>query len=335
MWESGSQAGIFDDSEKDYAVWVSRSKALSLSLRKALERLTSASGYLSWQSPAAGGGGSYSRGGDRGEEMLLGGEVQNWPTATANPSTKSNGLMGPNLIEAGQNWPSARAEDAERAGNHPGATDSLTGATQLWPTAQSGDAKMHQANTGGNPTLYSSSQNWPSPCSRDPKGVDLPNREGGEGLPTAVANWATPNTGGDKRGMKMPAASAARKEGPPRELNYDVANFSNLWATPNTARRGTARPEKQAARKGKAGGCKELAVESIGFPSSHPTEATSQLGHLLSVWRPPLHPRLNPVFQWWLMGLPWPMLICSESEAIHAWWALQRRHFMSLLPALI
>ena len=45
------------------------------------------------------------------------------------------------------------------------------------------------------------------------------------------------------------------------------------------------------------------------FPSSLPTDPTTRLGLLLSVWTPPVPPRLNPAFQWFLMGWPSPTLI--------------------------
>lgn len=53
--------------------------------------------------------------------------------------------MGMPLSIAAQMWPTPRAEDAESAGNHPGAQDSLTVPVRLWPTATAMDA-----NSAGN-----------------------------------------------------------------------------------------------------------------------------------------------------------------------------------------
>lgn len=44
------------------------------------------------------------------------------------------------------NWATCRAEDAESAGNHPGAQDSLTGMATLWATPASRDWKYGEAS---------------------------------------------------------------------------------------------------------------------------------------------------------------------------------------------
>jgi hypothetical protein len=41
-----------------------------------------------------------------------------------------------NLVVEALRWPTARQEDGESCGNHPGVVDSLTGATKLWGTPQ-------------------------------------------------------------------------------------------------------------------------------------------------------------------------------------------------------
>lgn len=41
------------------------------------------------------------------------------------------------LVRETAQWPTPRSEDSESAGNHPGATDSLTGASSLWQTPAS------------------------------------------------------------------------------------------------------------------------------------------------------------------------------------------------------
>ena len=67
-------------------------------------------------------------------------KVQTWPTAQAHDATgprgKNNYLADHHykphdLAMAGQNWPTAGREDGESAGNHPGASDSLTGVTGI------------------------------------------------------------------------------------------------------------------------------------------------------------------------------------------------------------
>lgn len=66
-------------------------------------------------------------------------------------------------------WPTARAEDGESCGNHPGKTDSLTGAVKNWPTP---NAAIHgpdlaRANgeraCGGNDLETTASRLWNTP----------------------------------------------------------------------------------------------------------------------------------------------------------------------------
>lgn len=108
----GFAADGFDLSERNYADWVTRSKARSLSLRNRLARAIGGSGCLSWptpygvsgnhgpdgnefstavrtwQTPRSAAGGSTSRGGDRIDEPLLGGQVKLWTTPQAHDVTK-------------------------------------------------------------------------------------------------------------------------------------------------------------------------------------------------------------------------------------------------------
>lgn len=76
---------------------------------------------------------------------------------------------------ATKNWPTARREDGESAGNHPGAVDSLTGATRNWPTprtlsggGESAERKQELGRTlSGGGDLQSASENWQTPNARD------------------------------------------------------------------------------------------------------------------------------------------------------------------------
>jgi len=67
---------------------------------------------------------------------------QRWPTHRAtsgggNRSAYPDAPYRPGLSELANNWPTARQEDGESCGNHPGAVDSLTGAAKLWGTPDS------------------------------------------------------------------------------------------------------------------------------------------------------------------------------------------------------
>lgn len=146
--------------------------------------------------------------------MTLNDAIRLWPTPSAtNPNEaealdrwearrdrlKAMGIngngMGPPLGVAVGLWPTARAEDAESAGNHPGQQDSLTGATRLWPTPVRSDgdrASKTYANRQGNPTLPGLARLWPTPTARDDKGIDQPGRQGGHSLVNASRMWPTP-----------------------------------------------------------------------------------------------------------------------------------------------
>jgi hypothetical protein len=67
-------------------------------------------------------------------------------------------------------WPSPRSEDSQACGNHPGAVDSLTGATQNWPSPRARDhheesqSAMERRRAGaGGPMLSSTASNWLTP----------------------------------------------------------------------------------------------------------------------------------------------------------------------------
>lgn len=57
-------------------------------------------------------------------------------------------------------WPTARSEDSESCGNHPDATDSLTGATRLWTTPDSDprQSKNRNRNVGAEAELWQTPQ---------------------------------------------------------------------------------------------------------------------------------------------------------------------------------
>jgi hypothetical protein len=114
------------------------------------------------------------------------------------PRTSGNGSSS---------WPTARAEDSEQCGNHPGSTDSLTGAIRQWPT----------------------------PAAREYKGANGEEHlENGTGrkhldqLPNFVAHlWATPNV---PNGGRSSSTSNYTEDGKKRQIDI-VAQASN-WPTP-------------------------------------------------------------------------------------------------------
>ena len=105
-----------------------------------------------------------------------GSECSSWPTAKAHsggadPIGGGENRGGANLKTAVSQWPSPRGEDSESCGNHPDATDSLTGATKFWGTPRAADsvsAKASQdAKDRGFIALCEQSESWATPASRD------------------------------------------------------------------------------------------------------------------------------------------------------------------------
>ena len=103
------------------------------------------------------------------------------------------------LHHIGAQWPTPRSEDSESAGNHPGATDSLTGVTGMWPTPQAHDER-ERGNTMADNHYYphdlsNATSLWQTPAS------DSFRSRGGErkdemGL-DQQARWMTPSANED------------------------------------------------------------------------------------------------------------------------------------------
>lgn len=83
MFENGLQAGLFNDSAKNYAQWVIRSKTQSSSLRRTLERRIYVNASLSWHTPSA-----------RGDESQRAYQYDNHDKTKPRPS----------LVGQGRNW---------------------------------------------------------------------------------------------------------------------------------------------------------------------------------------------------------------------------------------
>lgn len=119
-------------------------------------------------------GGSTSRGGTRKDESLLNGMVAKWTTPQAHDVTERDSGQQPTskagnacLARDARTWPSPRAEDSESCGNHPAATDSLTGASANWPTPKNRDGKgqSQRGEFGLMDALPNMAENFPNPQS--------------------------------------------------------------------------------------------------------------------------------------------------------------------------
>ena len=225
----------FDLSEKNYRDWVTRSKARSLSVRRTLARATCGSGYSSsltdeWQTPS---GQQFQMRRQVGQteraEELLPAQAANWPT----PNVPNRGCEmdkshrpesgGIDLQSAVLNWPSPRAEDSESCGNHPDATDSLTGATSLWGTPRAHDHKGGGENTPENGFLDRQAEVWATPAAHErahsPRevhhGVQLANQVDQWQTPGQMDGGATSRSG--KRKDELLLGGQCRSFSPPAE----------------------------------------------------------------------------------------------------------------------
>lgn len=112
-------------------------------------------------------------------------------------------------------WPTARAEDSESCGNHPGAVDSLTGATKDWRTPNTRD--------------------------HHPQGPRLDHAQRKTTLVDQIGQWQTPNVpnGGRTLTPEEVAAKGATDKG---KRQVGLENEVKNWATPNA--RDTHNPSK-------------------------------------------------------------------------------------------
>lgn len=216
------------------------------------------------------------------------------------PATGGNG---------GSVWPTARAEDSESCGNHPGAQDSLNAVSRgFWPTASARDWKdtdgmateavnpdgSHRNRLDHLPRVAMSF--WPTAkvstgeysYSRGDKMKPVPNLEGAAG-----AFWPTAATQEHRNTRARSAKSGA-------SLDHTAKSFQLSPPDPKT-------PDGQES--------------SLDSRDSRQLCQYRQwlCTQLHTEWSPELKWRLNPLFAAWLMGWPpfWalPAPICSESPA--------------------
>lgn len=123
-----------------------------------------------WPTPRVTTNGGIPSPGVEGRGSRLEDAAGTWPTPTGSDGNRRTDASqtregAPSLTEEGARWPSPRAEDGESAGNHPGATDSLTGATKTWPTPAAADGdratEYITRKDGSNPTLLGASRRSP------------------------------------------------------------------------------------------------------------------------------------------------------------------------------
>lgn len=123
-------------------------------------------------------------------------------------------------------------------------------------------------------------------------------------------DWATPNA--NERGPELD------KSHRPNAGGIDLQSMASNWPSPRseTDSKGAGPATTRACGKSRED---QLAYAANAFPSSHPDAMTTDDGlkSLLQIWTRPSNPRLNPAFQWWLMG--WPLPASFYESAATAW----------------
>lgn len=307
---------------------------------------TSAIASSSWPTTRVSRGG-YSRDhGDPGNQRpTLEGASQAWPTPNAQEygagaslqarrekyqEKYGNNGFGLTLNQKVQGWPSPRAEDSESAGNHPNATDSLTGATKDWPTPQAHDRTEHGPTlTDGHrrpSDLSNVSQGWATPNvpNRGPEARQKKKKRGsgGEDLQTQANQWPTPNCPAPHDSEQTAGAGRHPREGYGKMLQ-DVATRD--WMT----------PQARDYKSGESPGSTEELYGKTSPPLSHQVLRTPMPGEPSSSSGPTSRPRLNPAFVCWLMGWPWFWTraepISFAAPATESWRTRLQLHLCCLL----
>jgi hypothetical protein len=103
--------------------------------------------------------------------------------------------MGTPLTIAATTWPTARSEDGESCGNHPGAVDSLTGAARLWNTPHGMSNRDSRGKVGGcgGGQFALQANHWETPRAST-GGLREYDGKRGVGVNTQAAHWQTPAT---------------------------------------------------------------------------------------------------------------------------------------------
>jgi hypothetical protein len=136
-----------------------------------------------------------------------------WAMPDCNTSTYSNGKMGPNIRDQAGQWLTPNVPNVPNGGR------SVSGEI----VASKGMTPEGEKRTVG---LESQVRFWPSPKASDgTKGG--PNQQGSKGdlmLPSAAAQWPTPDTNPNRRNNKSASAGAATRP--------TIAYAVKQWPTP-------------------------------------------------------------------------------------------------------
>ena len=201
-------------------------------------------------------------------------------------------------------WPTARSEDSESCGNHPGAMDSLTGATATWRTPDtpgSGGPRNRQDSIGDGHqvTIAEQAEHWPTPKQaedRAEKYTTTTRKHYQEGRQISLGQFASDC-------WQTPATDSFRSRGGDRKdepgLDQQARMFEN-WPSP----RMSDRSGESSVRVNDPTKRFQLR-EAVMMPHSASLPAPPiPDGPQSSENAPTLRRRLNPRFVEWLQGFP-------------------------------
>jgi hypothetical protein len=216
----------------------------------------------------------------------------------------------PTCENASSSWPTARQEDGESCGNHPGVVDSLTGAAKTWltPHGMGNEDKTGKKGGAGGGEFALQANNWMSPSAGDSKGRTYTYDQHDKTKPRLAlegqAIWQNPATdsfrsrGGDRKDA-MGLDQQARMFPTPASRDYRTPNLKpgsergmgtkgeqlqnfvehHTWPTPRVTTGSSISSQTQLdrIRSGEesergAGACK-LEISAELFPPSPPAPA--------------------------------------------------------------
>lgn len=246
-----SLATTLSASGPNYQRWVTALRRSS-SRRRKLGLPTGGNDSSSWRSPDAPGqtGGPRSRTGSvgKGHQVTTAEPAEHWPT----PRTiTGGGESGERKAELGRTesgggdlqaavamWPTPRSEDSESAGNHPGASDSLTGVTGMWPTPAAMTTGAGSEGRDGGDNLQTSAEHWNTPRVGNHQAADWATpltlmlwRQASERFLPATADVETGSPAGETGALPVTHGDTSSVSAPPsrRQLNPRFVSWLMGW----------------------------------------------------------------------------------------------------------
>jgi hypothetical protein len=240
-------------------------------------------------------------------------------------------MLAPRIDATGlSSWPTPRSEDSESCGNHPGAVDSLTGATRQWATPNCRDD--HNPSTPDSPRtarkleqgwtidLNEQAAWWTTPQAHDAAGGSpervgrFGTKHGGANLADDVTLWKTPDVpnGGRTMSAEDVAANGATDRGKRQVGLENQVRYTEL-ARPTPKARDSKSAEGAAGMMRQSPDLNVIACHS--FPQA---PETPPHGSDSSPNAPTSRRRLNPNFVDWLMSLPPGWTDYAPAET--GWW---------------